>query len=78
MYGLSGVWDITLLNNKLRKMKIFRSLKVRIFLIILIVGLIPCFVMRYAILQNYEECKPYDILKLLNHEEDYLRLSMYG
>ncbi len=24
------------------------------------------------------ECKPYDILKLLNHEEDYLRLSMYG
>lgn len=37
MYGLSGVWDITLLNNKLRKMKIFRSLKVRIFLIILIV-----------------------------------------
>ncbi len=55
MYGLSGVWDITLLNNKLRKMKIFRSLKVRIFLIILIVGLIPCFVMRYAILQNYEQ-----------------------
>ena len=36
-------------------MKIFRSLKVRIFLIILIVGLIPCFVMRYAILQNYEQ-----------------------
>lgn len=31
-----------------------RSLKVRIFLILLIVGLIPCFVMRYAILQNYE------------------------
>lgn len=55
MYGLSGVWDITLLNNKLHKMKIFRSLKVRIFLIMLIVGLIPCFVMRYAILQNYEQ-----------------------
>lgn len=55
MCGLSGVWDITLLKDKLREMKIFRSLKVRIFLIMLIVGLIPCFVMRYAILQNYEQ-----------------------
>lgn len=32
-----------------------RSLKARIFLILLIVGLIPCFIMRYAILQNYEQ-----------------------
>lgn len=55
MCGLSGVWDITLLKNKLRELKIFRSLKVRIFLIMLIVGLIPCFVMRYAILNNYEQ-----------------------
>lgn len=55
MCGLSGVWDITLLKGKLREMKIFRSLKVRIFLIMLIVGLMPCFVMRYAILQNYEQ-----------------------
>lgn len=51
----SGVWGITLLNTKMREFKIFRSLKVRIFLIMLIVGLIPCFVMRYAILQNYEQ-----------------------
>ena len=49
MCGPSGVWDITLLNMKMRELKIFRSLKVRIFLIMLIVGLIPCFVMRYAI-----------------------------
>lgn len=55
MCGPSGVWDITLLKNKLRELKIFRSLKVRIFLIMLIVGLIPCFVMRYAILNNYEQ-----------------------
>ena len=55
MCGPSGVWDITLLNMKMRELKIFRSLKVRIFLIMLIVGLIPCFVMRYAILQNYEQ-----------------------
>lgn len=54
MCGLSGVWDITLLKNKLRQLKIFRSLKVRIFLIMLMVGLIPCFVMRHAILNNYE------------------------
>ncbi|MDE7427991.1 MAG: two-component sensor histidine kinase, partial [Lachnospiraceae bacterium] len=32
-----------------------RSLKVRIFLILLLVGLIPCFITRYAILQNYEQ-----------------------
>ncbi len=55
MCGPSGVWDITLLKTKMRELKIFRSLKVRIFLIMLIVGLIPCFVMRYAILQNYEQ-----------------------
>lgn len=55
MCGPSGVWDITLLKTKLRQVKFFRSLKIRIFLIMLIVGLIPCFVMRYAILQNYEQ-----------------------
>lgn len=38
----------------LHQITFLRSLKVRIFLILLIVGLIPCFVMRYAILQNYE------------------------
>jgi signal transduction histidine kinase len=44
-----------LLKNKLRNIKILRSLKSRIFLILLIVGLIPCVSMRYAILQNYEQ-----------------------
>ena len=37
-----------------RKLKILRSLKVRLFLILFIVGLIPCIFMRYAILENYE------------------------
>ncbi len=55
MYGLSGVWDIILLKERLRKIKIFRSLKVRLFLILLIVGLIPAVFMRYAILDNYEQ-----------------------
>ena len=55
MYGLNGVWVITLLRDKFGKMKFLRSLKVRIFLIMLIVGIFPCFVMRYAILQNYEQ-----------------------
>lgn len=55
MYGLSGVWDIILLKERLRKIKIFRSLKARLFLILLIVGLIPAVFMRYAILDNYEQ-----------------------
>lgn len=37
-----------------RKLKILRSLKVRLFLILFIVGMIPCIFMRYAILENYE------------------------
>ncbi len=42
-----------MLKDKLRNIKILRSLKSRIFLILLIVGLLPCISMRYAILQNY-------------------------
>ncbi len=38
----------------MRKIICLRSLKTRIFLILLIVGLIPCVSMRYAILQSYE------------------------
>lgn len=55
MYVLSGVLDIILLKHKLQNIKILRSLKSRIFLILLIVGLVPCVSMRYAILQNYEQ-----------------------
>ncbi len=55
MCGLNGVLDITLLRSKLRRIKFLRSLKGRIFLIVLMAGLIPCFVMRYAILRNYEQ-----------------------
>ena len=57
MCGLNGVWAITLLKvfgDKLRKIICLKSLKTRIFLILLIVGLIPCVSMRYAILQSYE------------------------
>ena len=46
--------DITLPKIKLNKIPFLRSLKGRIFLIQLVVGLIPCLIMRYAILQNYE------------------------
>ena len=55
MCGLSGVLAITLLKNIFHKLKFLRSLKTRIFLILLIVGLIPCVSMRFAILQNYEQ-----------------------
>lgn len=41
--------------NALNKLRYMRSLKARIFLIILLVGIIPGVCMRYAILQNYEE-----------------------
>lgn len=44
-----------MLKEKIHKIKFLRSLKVRIFLILLIVGMIPCFCMRYAIVQNYEQ-----------------------
>ena len=55
MYGLSGVWAITLLKIILDKLIFLKSLKTRIFLILLVVGLIPCVSMRYAILRNYEQ-----------------------
>ncbi|MBD5488392.1 MAG: two-component sensor histidine kinase [Lachnospiraceae bacterium] len=53
--GLSGVWGITLLKDRIHNIIFLRSLKTRIFLILLIVGLIPCVSMRYAILRNYEQ-----------------------
>lgn len=39
----------------LGKFESLRSLKARIFLIILLAGMIPCFLMHYGILENYEE-----------------------
>lgn len=54
MCGPNGALVITLLKLHLHQITFLRSLKGRIFLILLIVGLIPCFIMRYAILQNYE------------------------
>lgn len=44
-----------MLNFNYKKFKFIRSIKVRIFLIVFIVGLIPSIIVRHAILQNYEE-----------------------
>lgn len=44
-----------MLKFNFKKLKFMRSLKVRIFLIVFIVGLIPSIIVRQAILQNYEE-----------------------
>ena len=44
-----------MLKFNFKKLKFLRSLKVRIFLIVFIVGLIPSIVTRQAILQNNEE-----------------------
>lgn len=41
--------------HELGQLVSLRSLKARIFLIILLAGMIPCIIMRYGILDNYEE-----------------------
>ena len=46
---------ITELLHELGQLISLRSLKARIFLIILLAGVIPCVFMRYGILNNYEE-----------------------
>lgn len=43
------------IKNEIRQLKTMRSLKTRIFVIILIVGTVPSIVMRYGIVQNYED-----------------------
>lgn len=42
------------INQYISKFKVARSLKVRIFFIILLVGIVPTAILRYGILQNYE------------------------
>jgi len=39
----------------LRRFKVFKSLRVRLFLIILTVALVPSLMMRYAIVENYQD-----------------------
>lgn len=41
--------------EKIQNLKIWRSLKVRVFLIVLLVGVLPGMVLRYGILESYEE-----------------------
>lgn len=44
---MSGIWE------KIKQSKAFRSLKVRIFLSVMIGGLIPCIILHYGILERY-------------------------
>ena len=39
----------------LKEILTLRSLQARIFIIVRVMGIIPCVVMRYGILDNYEE-----------------------
>lgn len=39
----------------LKRIKVFKSLRVRLFLIILVVALVPSILMRHAIVENYQE-----------------------
>lgn len=41
--------------HELRQLVSLRSLRARIFMIILLAGVVPCIIMRYGILDNYEE-----------------------
>ena len=41
--------------NKLESMIALRSLRARIFLLTLVIGLVPCIVMRHGIVSNYED-----------------------
>lgn len=43
------------IKNFFGKFEFLRSLKARIFLIILLAGILPCILMHYGILENYEE-----------------------
>ena len=46
---------INKIKDQINKSSLFRSLRIRIFLILLIMGMIPSFITRTALLQNYEE-----------------------
>ena len=39
---------------QIRKLRIFRSFQVRIFILMLIIGIVPSIIVHRAILQNYE------------------------
>lgn len=43
------------IKNIMNQFKILRSLKARIFIIVFLIGIIPSIVLRYGILENYEE-----------------------
>jgi len=53
MKGNSIVWDKVKAGQAV--FPSWRSLKLRIFLIIMVTGIVPCIVIRYGILNNYEE-----------------------
>lgn len=50
---------LNIISENFKRLRFMRSLKARIFLIILLVGLIPSVFMRHGILRNYEELAVY-------------------
>ena len=42
------------LRELVRKFSVVRSLRMRLFIIIFVVGLVPCVLLHYGILNNYE------------------------
>ena len=43
------------IKSHINKISLFRSLRIRIFLLLMVMGMIPSFITRTALLQNYEE-----------------------
>lgn len=57
MYSQSGEWDIISMPrfiDKIKRITSLRSFRARIFIVVFIVGLIPCIVLRESILYSYE------------------------
>ncbi len=64
------------IRNILNQLKILRSLKARIFIIVFLIGIIPSVVMRYGILNSYEDravsLRTSDVQRQLNIIADHL------
>ena len=66
------------IRDAVKRLPSMRSLKARIFIIIMLVGTIPSILMRYGILKSYEERAVYQRQKVVQNScqsFDYLQLS---
>ena len=69
------------IRNVWNQLKILRSLKARIFIIVFLIGIIPSVIMRYGILTSYEDravsLRTSDVQRQLNIIADHLIAYSY-